>query len=184
MPAITWWHDTGQNYPYMLCSPLLNSSPLFFFFNYFRCEVGTENWTQCNDHPIKICKYPVPGLFEGHSYYFRVRAVNSHGISKPSRMSDPIAALDPTEFERLHGGFSWISKEKCLDACLNGFKVMISDFVFYQKCLFSYFHQLNSVVIKLLIEHIHILLKTTTEYMLMIVVCTIYFCCKEVMFIM
>uniref|UniRef100_A0A7N8YCT2 Myomesin 2a n=1 Tax=Mastacembelus armatus TaxID=205130 RepID=A0A7N8YCT2_9TELE len=40
--------------------------------------------------------------FEGHSYYFRVRAVNSHGISKPSRMSDPIAALDPTEFERLH----------------------------------------------------------------------------------
>lgn len=68
-----------------------------------RCEVGTENWTQCNDHPIKICKYPVSGLFEGHSYYFRVRAVNSHGISKPSRMSDPIAAMDPTELERLHG---------------------------------------------------------------------------------
>lgn len=77
------------------------SFPLFFL----RCEVGTENWTQCNDHPIKICKYPVSGLFEGHSYHFRVRAVNSHGISKPSRMSDPIAALDPTEFERLHGGF-------------------------------------------------------------------------------
>lgn len=44
------------------------------------------------------------GLFEGHSYYFRVRAVNSHGISKASRMSDPIAALDPTEFGNLHGG--------------------------------------------------------------------------------
>ncbi|CAG05695.1 unnamed protein product, partial [Tetraodon nigroviridis] len=33
---------------------------------------------------------------------FRVRAVNSHGISKPSRMSDAIAALDPTEFGKLH----------------------------------------------------------------------------------
>lgn len=87
--------------------PFLNSPPFLYFFIFtFRCEVGTENWTQCNDHPIKICKYPVAGLFEGHSYYFRVRAVNSHGISKPSRMSDPIAALDPTEFERLHGGFN------------------------------------------------------------------------------
>ncbi|XP_016360532.1 myomesin-2-like [Sinocyclocheilus anshuiensis] len=67
-----------------------------------RCEVGTENWVQCNDSPVKICKYPVQGLFEGHSYYFRVRAVNSRGIGRPSRMSEPIAALDPTEFERLH----------------------------------------------------------------------------------
>ncbi len=67
-----------------------------------RCEVGTENWVQCNDSPVKICKYPVQGLFEGHSYYFRVRAINSRGIGRPSRISDPIASLDPTEFERLH----------------------------------------------------------------------------------
>lgn len=82
-----------------------------------RCEVGTENWAQCNDHPIKICKYPVSGLFEGHSYYFRVRAVNSHGISKASRMSDPIAALDPTEFEKLHSGLDWntVNLISCLD---------------------------------------------------------------------
>lgn len=75
----------------------------FPLLNFDSCEVGTENWVQCNDSPIKVCKYPVSGLFEGHSYYFRVRAVNSHGISRPSRMSEPIAALDPTEFERLHG---------------------------------------------------------------------------------
>lgn len=81
---------------------------------FHRCEVGTDNWIQCNDHPIKICKYPVSGLFEGHSYYFRVRAVNSHGISKASRMSDPIAALDPTEFEKLHGGLNWGSTEHFL----------------------------------------------------------------------
>lgn len=86
---------------------------LFLFcFTFCRCEVGTDNWTQCNDHPIKICKYPVPGLFEGHSYYFRVRAVNSHGISKPSRMSDAIAALDPTEFGKLHGGFDCTTYEE------------------------------------------------------------------------
>uniref|UniRef100_A0A8B9JNG1 Myomesin 2 n=1 Tax=Astyanax mexicanus TaxID=7994 RepID=A0A8B9JNG1_ASTMX len=92
------------------CSLLsaLNLNRIYYntisYFKVSKCEkVGTENWTQCNDSPIKICKYPVPGLFEGHSYYFRVRAVNSHGISRPSRVSEPIAALDPTEFERLHG---------------------------------------------------------------------------------
>lgn len=68
-----------------------------------RCEVGTESWMQCNDSPVKNCKYAVQGLLEGHSYYFRVRAVNSHGIGRPSRMSEPIAALDPTEFERIRG---------------------------------------------------------------------------------
>lgn len=82
-----------------------------------RCEVGTDNWSQCNDHPIKICKYPVAGLFEGHSYYFRVRAVNSHGISKPSRMSDAIAALDPSEFGSLHGG-SRASRDRFCPSCV------------------------------------------------------------------
>lgn len=98
----------------LLAGTFLNCPSAFFWCNFCRCEVGTENWTQCNDHPIKICKYPVSGLFEGHSYHFRVRAVNSHGISKPSRMSDPIAALDPTEFEKLHGGFHWSSTNKSL----------------------------------------------------------------------
>ncbi|XP_029947768.1 myomesin-2 [Salarias fasciatus] len=96
-------HDANRDYVIVSWKPpnTTTEGPILGYF-VDKCEVGTENWTQCNDHPIKICKYPVSGLFEGHSYYFRVRAVNSHGISKPSRMSDPIAALDPTEFERLH----------------------------------------------------------------------------------
>lgn len=65
-----------------------------------RCEVGLENWVQCNDAPVKICKYPVTGLYEGRSYIFRVRAVNSAGISRPSRVSEPVAALDPVDLER------------------------------------------------------------------------------------
>uniref|UniRef100_A0A672FNF5 Myomesin-2-like n=1 Tax=Salarias fasciatus TaxID=181472 RepID=A0A672FNF5_SALFA len=106
-------HDANRDYVIVSWKPpnTTTEGPILGYF-VDKCEVGTENWTQCNDHPIKICKYPVSGLFEGHSYYFRVRAVNSHGISKPSRMSDPIAALDPTEFERLHGEFNRINEGK------------------------------------------------------------------------
>uniref|UniRef100_A0A8C8FFY4 Myomesin 2a n=1 Tax=Oncorhynchus tshawytscha TaxID=74940 RepID=A0A8C8FFY4_ONCTS len=96
-------HDANRDYVIVSWKPpnTTTEGPIIGYF-VDRCETGSENWVQCNDSPIKICKYPVPGLFEGHSYYFRVRAINSHGISKPSRISDPIAALDPTEFERLH----------------------------------------------------------------------------------
>ncbi|KAG9344369.1 hypothetical protein JZ751_011038 [Albula glossodonta] len=95
-------HDANRDYVIVSWKPpnTTTEGPIKGYF-VDRCEVGTENWVQCNDSPIKICKYPVSGLFEGHSYYFRVRAVNAHGISRPSRMSDPIAAIDPTEYERL-----------------------------------------------------------------------------------
>uniref|UniRef100_A0A8C1SFB3 Myomesin 2 n=1 Tax=Cyprinus carpio TaxID=7962 RepID=A0A8C1SFB3_CYPCA len=96
-------HDANRDYVIVSWKPpnTTTEGPIIGYF-VDRCEVGTENWVQCNDSPAKICKYPVQGLFEGHSYYFRVRAVNSRGTGRPSRMSEPIAALDPTEFERLH----------------------------------------------------------------------------------
>lgn len=65
--------------------------------------MGTDSWVQCNDAPVKICKYPVTGLSEGRSYIFRVRAVNSAGISRPSRVSEAVAALDPLDLRRLQG---------------------------------------------------------------------------------
>ncbi|XP_068177887.1 myomesin-2 isoform X8 [Antennarius striatus] len=68
-----------------------------------RCEAGGDTWVQCNDAPVKVCKYPVHGLSVGHSYHFRVRAVNSAGISRPSRKSDKVTALDAAENERLQG---------------------------------------------------------------------------------
>lgn len=68
-----------------------------------RCEAGSDSWVQCNDSPVKICKYPVHGLKVGHSYHFRVRAVNRVGISRPSRKSDKVTALDAAESERLQG---------------------------------------------------------------------------------
>lgn len=39
----------------------------------------------------------------GHSYHFRVRAVNSAGTSRPSRKSDKVTAIDAAESERLQG---------------------------------------------------------------------------------
>uniref|UniRef100_A0A3Q2YC56 Myomesin 1 n=1 Tax=Hippocampus comes TaxID=109280 RepID=A0A3Q2YC56_HIPCM len=65
-----------------------------------RCEVGTTHWIQCNDTPIKFARFPVTGLVEGRSYIFRVRAVNKSGISRPSRVSEPVAAMDPADRAR------------------------------------------------------------------------------------
>uniref|UniRef100_A0A3Q2QMR0 Myomesin 1 n=1 Tax=Fundulus heteroclitus TaxID=8078 RepID=A0A3Q2QMR0_FUNHE len=65
-----------------------------------RCEVGTSHWIQCNDTPVKFARFPVTGLVEGRSYTFRVRAVNKSGISRPSRVSEPVAAMDPADRAR------------------------------------------------------------------------------------
>uniref|UniRef100_A0A8C1NTR9 Myomesin 2 n=1 Tax=Cyprinus carpio TaxID=7962 RepID=A0A8C1NTR9_CYPCA len=82
-------HDANRDYVIVSWKPpnTTTEGPIIGYF-VDRCEVGTETWMQCNDSPVKICKYAVQGLFEGHSYYFRVRAVNSRGIGRPSRMSE------------------------------------------------------------------------------------------------
>ncbi|XP_047205759.1 M-protein, striated muscle [Girardinichthys multiradiatus] len=68
-----------------------------------RCEVGTTHWVQCNDTPVKFARFPVTGLVEGRSYIFRVRAVNKSGIGRPSRVSEPVAAMDPADRARMRG---------------------------------------------------------------------------------
>ncbi|CAG10217.1 unnamed protein product [Tetraodon nigroviridis] len=68
-----------------------------------RCEVGTNRWVQCNDTPVKFARFPVTGLVEGRSYIFRVRAVNNSGMSQPSRVSEPVAAMDPADRARMRG---------------------------------------------------------------------------------
>ncbi|XP_052049275.1 myomesin-1 [Apodemus sylvaticus] len=75
-------------------------SPILGYF-IDKCEVGTDTWSQCNDTPVKFARFPVTGLIEGRSYIFRVRAVNNTGIGLPSRVSEPVAALDPAEKARL-----------------------------------------------------------------------------------
>nr|XP_054607435.1 M-protein, striated muscle isoform X2 [Nothobranchius furzeri] len=77
------------------------SSILGYFVD--RCEVGTTHWVQCNDTPVKFARFPVTGLVEGRSYVFRVRSVNKSGISRPSRVSEPVAAMDPADRARMRG---------------------------------------------------------------------------------
>ncbi|XP_063155211.1 myomesin-1 isoform X2 [Candoia aspera] len=74
-----------------------------------KCEVGTTHWSQCNETPVKFARFPVTGLIEGRSYIFRVRAVNKVGISIPSRISEPVAVLDPADRARLksHPSAPW-----------------------------------------------------------------------------
>uniref|UniRef100_A0AAX7VVT3 Myomesin 2a n=1 Tax=Astatotilapia calliptera TaxID=8154 RepID=A0AAX7VVT3_ASTCA len=88
-------YDINSDYVLVAWKPpnTVNEAPITGYF-VDRCEAGTDTWVQCNDAPVKICKYPVHGLRVGHSYYFRVRAVNSSGISRPSRKSDKVTALD------------------------------------------------------------------------------------------
>jgi hypothetical protein len=68
-----------------------------------RCEVGTEHWAQCNDSPVKYARFPVTGLVEGRSYMFRVSALNTAGVSRPSRVSDAVVAMDPSDRARQRG---------------------------------------------------------------------------------
>lgn len=68
-----------------------------------RCEVGTHHWAQCNDTPVKYARFPVTGLVEGRSYIFRVRALNKAGVSRPSRVSEAVVAMDPSDRARLRG---------------------------------------------------------------------------------
>lgn len=77
-----------------------------------RRKSGTKDWVQCNSTPVKVCKLPVHGLTEGDSYHFRVRAVNSAGISLPSRMSTGLIAAD---VESDVEGRAWVSQQYAYD---------------------------------------------------------------------
>ncbi|KAK2817477.1 hypothetical protein Q5P01_025668 [Channa striata] len=97
-------YDINSDYVLVAWKPpnIVSEAPVTGYF-VDRCEAGSDTWVQCNSAPVKVCKYPVHGLSVGRAYYFRVRAVNSAGISRASRKSDKVTALDATESERLQG---------------------------------------------------------------------------------
>ncbi|TNM85698.1 hypothetical protein fugu_007969 [Takifugu bimaculatus] len=97
-------YDINSDYVLIAWKPpnIVNQAPIIGYF-VDRCEAGSDTWVQCNDSPVNVCKYPVHGLKVGHTYHFRVRAVNSAGISRPSRKSDKVTALDTAESEKLQG---------------------------------------------------------------------------------
>ncbi|PWA25329.1 hypothetical protein CCH79_00005466 [Gambusia affinis] len=98
-------HDANKDYVVVTWKqPAVEGSSPILGYYIDRCEVGTHHWAQCNDAPVKYARFPVTGLVEGRSYVFRVRAFNNMGVSRPSRISDPVVAMDPSDRARLRAG--------------------------------------------------------------------------------
>lgn len=98
-------HDANKDYVVVTWKqPAVEGSSSILGYYIDRCEVGTHHWAQCNDSPVKYARFPVTGLVEGRSYVFRVRALNKAGISRPSRVSEAVVAMDPSDRARLRAG--------------------------------------------------------------------------------
>uniref|UniRef100_A0A8C2CNE7 Myomesin 1a (skelemin) n=1 Tax=Cyprinus carpio TaxID=7962 RepID=A0A8C2CNE7_CYPCA len=98
-------HDANKDYVVVTWKqPAVEGSSSIIGYFIDRLEVGTHHWIQCNDTPVKYARFPVTGLTEGRSYTFRVRALNNSGVSRPSRASDPVVAMDPSDRARLRAG--------------------------------------------------------------------------------
>uniref|UniRef100_UPI00358E19DF myomesin-1-like n=1 Tax=Myxine glutinosa TaxID=7769 RepID=UPI00358E19DF len=87
-----------------------------------RREQGHNEWQRCNTTPTKLARFPVTGLSEGRRYEFRVRALNQRGLSRPSRVSEPITTLDPTE--QAHNKLSWIEKILASEEQIDGTAIL------------------------------------------------------------
>ncbi|XP_071347565.1 myomesin 1a (skelemin) isoform X2 [Trachinotus anak] len=98
-------HDANKDYVVVTWKqPAVEGSSPILGYYIDRCEVGTHHWAQCNDTPVKYARFPVTGLVEGRSYIFRVRALNKSGVSHPSRVSEAVVAMDPSDRARLRAG--------------------------------------------------------------------------------
>uniref|UniRef100_A0A8C3G4Z6 Myomesin 1a (skelemin) n=1 Tax=Cyclopterus lumpus TaxID=8103 RepID=A0A8C3G4Z6_CYCLU len=99
-------HDANKDYVVVTWKqPAVEGSSSILGYYIDRLEtVGTHHWAQCNDAPVKYARFPVTGLVEGRSYAFRVRALNQAGVSRPSRVSEAVVAMDPSDRARLRAG--------------------------------------------------------------------------------
>ncbi|XP_034558271.1 myomesin 1a (skelemin) [Notolabrus celidotus] len=98
-------HDANKDYVVVTWKqPAVEGSSSIMGYYIDRCEVGSHHWAQCNDNPVKYARFPVTGLVEGHSYIFRVRALNKEGVSRASRVSEAVIAMDPSDRARLRAG--------------------------------------------------------------------------------
>ncbi|XP_011603400.2 myomesin-3 [Takifugu rubripes] len=64
--------------------------PLTFYVE--RSLVGSNSWELASlDLVVSSPRFPVFDLVKGKQYHFRVRSVNKHGVSDPSKPSEPIS---------------------------------------------------------------------------------------------
>uniref|UniRef100_A0A3P8Y002 Myomesin 1a (skelemin) n=1 Tax=Esox lucius TaxID=8010 RepID=A0A3P8Y002_ESOLU len=98
-------HDANKDYVVVTWKqPAVEGESPILGYLIDRCEVGQHHWAQCNETPVKYARFPVTGLIEGKTYTFRVRAINRAGVSRPSRASDPVTAIDPHDRARHRAG--------------------------------------------------------------------------------
>lgn len=105
-------HDVLQTWISFIVSSsdlwLFFISPSFLSHLFSRYDVSQGEWVRCNEHIQKMCHYPVFGLKEGSLYQFRVCAVNTAGVGRPSKATDPIRTADPLKHTRIAGKW-WTS---------------------------------------------------------------------------
>ncbi|MGH0161060.1 UNVERIFIED_CONTAM: hypothetical protein FKN15_078478 [Acipenser sinensis] len=94
--------DINKDYVFLTWKPPSadGGSPVVGYF-IDRLDIGSGQWVQCNDAPHNICRFPVVGLREGGIYQFRVRAVNKAGVGRPSKKTEAVTMVDPSEAGRV-----------------------------------------------------------------------------------
>lgn len=60
-----------------------------------RKEARSDRWLRINKNYVTMTRYRSSGLIEGLEYEYRITAVNSRGLGKPSESSAITVAMDP-----------------------------------------------------------------------------------------
>lgn len=87
-PQIIEKTDTSVTLSWIRSNAIGASSLLGYTVEMFSRN-STDGWVQVANR-IQNTTYKIIGLTSGASYYFAVRAENSHGVSGPSQLSEPI----------------------------------------------------------------------------------------------
>ncbi|KAL7043559.1 hypothetical protein ACKWTF_001570 [Chironomus riparius] len=87
-PQIIEKTDTSITLSWIRSNAIGASSLLGYTLEMF-ARNSTDGWVQVANR-IQNTTYKIIGLTSGASYYFAVRAENSHGVSGPSQLSEPI----------------------------------------------------------------------------------------------
>lgn len=82
--------------------PISNGGSPIQGYNIERCDKATGRWIQLNKGPVPGLQYTDDRVTDGHTYEYRVSAVNAAGPGKPSDSSNWLTAKPMREAPKLH----------------------------------------------------------------------------------